>query len=136
MFYIFSVPTLQISHAESVLLPDAPQIFYLADGLYHVTSGKSYLPVTNDTDSDGTRISTIDCQPCVIRPGCSSKLTLNHGDLVLNPDMDYCETHPEPFVARVQLSPSLQKFSGSLPPPNAEFHLYSHSEVRKPACLD
>ena len=63
----------------------------------------------NDTHSHGTRMSTIDCQACVIRPGCSSKLTINHGDLVLNPDIDNCETRPEPFVAKVQLTPSLQK---------------------------
>ena len=62
----------------------------------------------NDTHAHGTRMSTIDCQACVIRPGCSSKLTLNHGDLVLNPDMDYCETRPEPFIAKVQPTPSFQ----------------------------
>ena len=85
----------------------------------------------NDTHSHGTRMSTIDCQACVIRPGCSSKLTLNHGDLVLNPDMDYCETRPEPFVAKIQLTPSLQEVFESLPPPSAEFNMYSHSQVRK-----
>ena len=67
----------------------------------------------------------------VILPGCSSKLTLNHGDLVLNPEMDYCDTRPEPFVARVQLTPSLQRLFESLPSPSAEFNMYSHSEVRK-----
>ena len=73
----------------------------------------------NDTDSHGTRMSTIDCQASVIHPGCSSKLTLNHGDLVLNPDMDYRETRPEPFVARLQLTPSLQRLFESLRPPSA-----------------
>ena len=85
----------------------------------------------NDTSSHGTSMSTIDCQACVIRPGCSSKLTLNQGDLVLNPDRDYCETRPDPFVARVQLTPSFQKVFESLPTPSAEFNMYSHSEVRK-----
>ena len=85
----------------------------------------------NDTHSDGTRMSTIDCQACVIRPGCSSKLTLNHGYLVLNPDMDYCETRPEPFVAKVQLTPLLQKVFESLAPPSAEFNMYSHGKVRR-----
>ena len=131
LFYNFSVPALRNCHVESVLLPDAPQAFYLADGLYHVISRTRHLPMMNDTHSHGTRMSTIDCQACVIRPGCSSKLTLNHGDLVLNPDMDYCETRPEPFVAKVQLTPSLQKVFESLPPPSAEFNMYSHSEVRK-----
>ena len=85
----------------------------------------------NDINSHGTRMSTIDCQACVIRPGCSSKMTINHGDLVLNPGKDYCETRPETFVATVQLTPSLQKIFGNLPPPSAEFNMYSHSEVRK-----
>ena len=85
----------------------------------------------NDTNSHGTRMSTNDCQACVIRPGCSSKLTLNHGDLVLNPGMDYFETRPEPFIAKVQLTPSLRKVSESLPPTIVEFNMYSHSEVRK-----
>ena len=80
---------------------------------------------------NATRMSTIDCQVCVIRRSCSSKLTLNHGDLVLNPDMDCCETRPEPFVAKVQLTPSLQKVFESLPPHSAEFSMYSHSEQRK-----
>ena len=76
-----------------------------------------------DTNSYSTRISTIDCQACVMCPGCSSKLTLNHGDFVLNPDMDYCESRPEPKIAKMQLSPSLQKVFESLPPPSAEFNM-------------
>ena len=131
LFYKFSVPVLPNCHVESVLVPDARQIFYLADGLYHVMSRKHHLPVMRDTFSHGTRMSTIDCQACNLRPGFSSKLTLNHGELVLNPDMGYCETRPELFVTKVQLIPSLQKLFESLPPPSAEFNMYSHSEVRK-----
>ena len=100
LFHNFSVPALRDYHVESVLLPDAPQTFYLADGFHHVISRKRQLAMMNDTTSHGTRMSTIDCQACVMRPSCSSKLTLNHGDLVLNPDMDYCETRPESFVAK------------------------------------
>ena len=85
----------------------------------------------NDIDSHGTRMSTIDCQPCVIRSGCSSKLRLNRGDLVLNRDMDYCETRPASFVARVQLTTSLHKVFESSPTPSAEFNRHSHSDVRK-----
>ena len=122
LFYNFSVPALRNCHVESVLLPDAPQAFYLAGGLYHVISRKRHLPMTKDTNSHGTRMSTIDCQACVIRPSYSSKLTLNHGDLVLNLDMDYCETRREPFVAKVQLTPSLEK---SLSP----YHHLVHSST-------
>ena len=131
LFYNFSVPALRNCHVESVLLPDAPQAFYLADGLYHVISRKCHLLMMNDTHSHATRMSTIDCQACVIRPGCSSKLTLNHGDLVLNPDMDYCESRPEPFFARVQLTPALQRVFESIPPTGAALNMYSHSEVRQ-----
>ena len=54
-----------------------------------------------NTDSLGATMSTIDCQAYVIRPGCLSKFTLNHGGLVMNPDIDNCETRPDPPVARV-----------------------------------
>ena len=107
------------------------KFFYLADGLYHVNSQKCYLPMLNDADSHSIRMSTFDCQPCVFRPDFSSEITLNHGDLVFNPDMAYCETSPEPFVATVQPTPFLQKVFGSLPLPSAEFNMCSHSEVRK-----
>ena len=130
LFYNFSVPAHRNFHVESILLPDAPQAFYLADGFYRVVSRTRHLPMMNDTNSHGTRMSTIDCQACAIGSGCSSKLTLNHGDLVSNPDMDYCETRLEPFIAKVQLTPSLQVFE-SLPPAGAEFNMFSHSEVRK-----
>ena len=126
MFPLFKIVTF-----ESVLLPDAPQALYLSDGLYHVILRKRHLPMMNDTDSHGTRITPTDCHASVIRPGCSSKLSLNHGGLVLNPDMSYCETLPEPFVARVQPIPSLQKVFESLPPPSAEFNVYSHNDVLK-----
>ena len=45
--------------------------------------------------------------------------------------MDYCETRPESFVAKVQPTPPLQKVFEFSPPPSAEFNMYSHSEVRK-----
>ena len=110
LFYNFSVPALRNCHVESVLLPDSLQAFYLADGLYHVISRKRYFPMMNDANSPGIGMSTIECQACAIRPGCSSKLTLNNGDLVLNLDMEHRETRPEPFVARVQLTQSFQRF--------------------------
>ena len=92
---------------DSVLLPEAPQASYIADGLYHVISRTARLQVKNDTDGLPVSISTLQCQACLIRPSCSSTLTFNHGDLVLTPDMDFCETRPEPFVASVKLTPSL-----------------------------
>ena len=84
-----------------------------------------------NTDFDGTRMSTIACQACVFRSYCSSKLTLNNGDFVVNSDMEYCETHPEPFIVRAQLTPLLQNVFETSPPPSAEFNMYCHSEVPK-----
>ena len=92
---------------------------------------KHHLAMRNDTDSYGTRLPTFDCKACVLHPDCSSKLTLNHGDLVLNLDMDYSETRAELFVARVQLTPSLHRVFESLSPLRPEFDMYSHNEVRK-----
>ena len=52
-------------------------------------------------------------------------------DIVLNQDIDYCGTRTEPIVARVQLTPSLKRVFESLPPPSADFNIFSDSEVRK-----
>ena len=85
----------------------------------------------NETDFYGTRTSTIDCQACVIRSGCSSRLTLSHGDLASNAETDNCETRPEPSVIRVQLSPLSQKVFASLPRPSAEINMYSRNHVHR-----
>ena len=101
LFCIFSVPALRNYHVEIILLPDAPQVFHLADGLSNVISRKRHRPMINDSNSCCRRISTFNCQACVIHLGCSSKLRLKHGDLVLKPDTDHCETHPETLVTGV-----------------------------------
>ena len=36
LFYNYDIPSLRNCKVESVLLPDAPQAFYLADGMYHI----------------------------------------------------------------------------------------------------
>ena len=131
LFHNFSVPAYRNCHLKSVLLPDAPQAFYIADGFYHVISRKRHLPMMNDTDSHGTRISFINCQACVLCPGCLSKTTLSYGYFALNPDMHYCETLPEPFVARMELNQSLQKVCESLRPPTAEFNMHPHRKEPK-----
>ena len=131
LFYNFSVLAPRNCHVESVLLLDAPQAFYQADGLHHVISRKRHFPMINDTNSHGTRVSTLDCHASVICPGSLSKLTLNHRDLVLNLEMDNCETRPKAFVARLQPTPSVQRVFESLPPLSAEFNMCSQSVVRK-----
>ena len=131
IFCNFSFALVRNSHVDYVLSPDAPQALCLADGFYHVISREGNLPLMKHTASHGTRNSAVDFQACVNQPACSSKLTLNHGDLVSKPDMNFCETRPEPFAAKLQLAPSLQKVFEALPLPVAELNMYSHSAVCK-----
>ena len=119
LFYEYGIPALLNCLVDSVLLPEAPQASYLADGLHHVIYPTARLQVKNDTDGLPVSISTLQCQACLIRPSCSSTLTFNHGDLVVTPDMDFCETRLEPFVASVKLTPSLAAVFNTLPPASA-----------------
>ena len=131
LFYEYSIPALRNCLVDSVLLPEAPQASYSADGLYHVISRTAHLQVKNDTDGLPVSISILQCRACLIRPSCSSTLTFNHGDLVLTPDMDFCETRPEPFVASFKLTPSLAAVFITLPPASADLNVYSFGEARR-----
>ena len=88
-------------------LPEAPQASYSAEGLYHVINRTALLQVENHNDGLPVSISALQCQACLIRPSCSSTLTFNHEDLVLTPEIDFCGTRPESFVATVKLTLSL-----------------------------
>ena len=125
-----AIPALRNWPAVSVLLPDAPRAFYLAKGLYHVISPEALLHLKNSSDVYGVSVSTISCQACILRSSCHSTLTLNHGELVLGPDMNYCLTSPEPFFAAIQLVSSLAKVFQQVPHSNHEFHAYSLGEAR------
>ena len=131
LFYEYSIPALRNCLVDSVLLPEATQASYLADGLYHVISRTARLQVKNDTDGLPISISTLQCQACLIRPSCSSTLTFNHGYLVLTPDMDFCGNRPEPFVASVKLTPSLAAVFNTLPPASADLNVYSFGEASR-----
>ena len=50
LFYEYSIPALCNCLVDSVLLPEAPEASYLADGLYHLTSRTARLQVKNDND--------------------------------------------------------------------------------------
>ena len=113
------------------MLPDAPQPFYLADGMYHVVSRQPALRMKNDSRSAGFTISTLTCQACIVRPSCSSTLSFNQGYLVLTPEMDFCETHPLPIIASIQLTPSLDQVFKHVPPASSQFHVYSVAEARQ-----
>ena len=108
-FYNYDVPSVRNCKVESILLPDAPQAFYLADGMYHVVSRHPALRMKNDSRSAGFTISTLTCQACIVRPSCRSTLSFNQGDLALTPDMDFCETYPLLLIASIQLTPSFDQ---------------------------
>ena len=65
LFYNYDVPSVRNCKVESILLPDAPQAFYLADGMYHVVSRHPALRMKNDSRSAGFSISTLTCQACI-----------------------------------------------------------------------
>ena len=113
------------------MLPDAPQSFYLADGMYHVVSRHPALRMKNDSRSAGFTISTSTCQACIVRPSCSSTHSFNQGDLVITPDMEFCGTHPLPLIASIQLTPSLDQVFKHVPPASSQFHVYSVAEARQ-----
>ena len=97
--YNYDVLSVRNCKVESILLPDALQVFYLVDGMYHVVSRHPALRIENDSRSSGFTISTLTCQACIARPSCSSTLSFNQEDFVLTPDMDFCQIHPLPFIA-------------------------------------
>ena len=129
LYYNYDIPALRNCKVESVLLPDAPQAFYLADGLYHIISRDPHIQMKNDSGSDFS-ISTLSCKACLIRPSCSSTLSFNQGDLELRPDLDFCKTKPEPFLAKIQLTPSLDQIFQHVPRTTSTFHTYSVTEAR------
>ena len=129
LYYNYDIPALRNCKVESVLLPDAPQAFYLADGLYHIISRNPHIQMKIDSGSDFS-ISTLSCNACLIRPSCSSTLSFNQGDLELRPDLDFCKTKPEPFLAKIQLTPSLDQIFQHVPRTTSNFHTYSVTEAR------
>ena len=131
LFYNYDVASIRNCKVESVLLPDAPQAFHLADGMYHVISRHSSLHMKNDSRTAGLSVQTLSCHACIIRPSCTSTLSFNQGDLVLTPDMDYCESQPQPLIASIQLTPSLDQVFRHVPQASSRFHVYSIAEARQ-----
>ena len=99
--------------------------------MYHVVSRHPALRMKNDSRSAGFTISTLTCQACIVRPSCSSTLSFNQGDLFLTPDMDFCETHPLPLIASIQLTPSLDQVFKHVPPASSQFHVYLVAKARQ-----
>ena len=128
LMFNYAVPALRNCPAVSVPLPDAPQAFHLAEGLYHVISREPLLHPKNASDLHGVSVSTISCLACILRSSCHSTLTLNQGGLVYEPDMDYCSTSLS--LATIQLVPSLAKVFQHVPHSNQVFQAYSLGEAR------
>ena len=128
LFSKYDVTSVRNCNVESILLPDAPQALYLADGMYRVVSRHPVLRMKNDSRSAGFTIGTLTCQTCIVRPSCSSRLSFNQADLVLTPDMDFCETHRLSLIASFQLTPSLDQVFKHVPPASSQFHVYSVAE--------
>ena len=131
LFYNYDIPSLRNCKVESVLLPDAPQAFYLADGMYHIISRDPNIQMKNDSGAAGFSISSLSCRACLVRPSCSSKLSFNQGDLELVPDMDFCKNNPEPLLATIELTPSLDQIFKQVPNATHKFHTYSIAEARQ-----
>ena len=131
LFFCQDIPALRNCSVSSVLLPEAPEAIYLANGVYHLISRYPTIDIENDSRSNGLSLSTIDCQACVLRPSCESTLYINQGDLVLSPDMDACKTTPEPYIATIKLAPSLNQVFQNVPFDRLNFPSYSVGAARK-----
>ena len=131
LYFNQDIPALRNCPISSVLLPEAPEAIYLANGVYHLISRNPTMDITNDSRSDGLSFSTIDCQACALRPSCESTNYINQGDLVLSPDMDACKTTPEPHIATIKLAPPLSQVFQNFPFDKLHFPSYSIGAARK-----
>ena len=131
LYFNQDIPALCNCPVSSVLLPEATQATYWANGVYHLISRYPTIDIKNDSRSNGLSLSTIDCQACVLRPSCESTLYINQGDLVLSPDMDACKTTPEPYIATIKLAPPLNQVFQNVPFDRLNFPSYSIGVARK-----
>ena len=65
-----------------------------------------------------------------MRPSCTSAPSLNQGDPLLSPDMDFCEINTE-HLATVALTPSLEQVFKRVLQRSKVFNVYSLAEVRQ-----
>ena len=134
LYFNQDIPALRNCPVTSVLLPEAPQAIYLANGVYHLIFRHPTIDVKNDSRSNGFRSdcrTTIDCQACVLRPSCESTLYINQGDLVLSPDVDACKTTPEPNIATIKLAPPLKQLFQNVLFDRLNFLSYSIGAAQK-----
>ena len=115
LYFNQDIPALQNCPVSSVLLPEAPQAIYLANGVYHLISRNPTMDIKNDSRTNGLSLSTFACHACVLPPSCESTIYINQGDLVLSPDMDACKTTPEPYIATIKLATLLNQVFQNVP---------------------
>ena len=130
LFYNYVIPSLRNFKVESVPLSDAPQAFYLADGMYLIISRDPSSQMEND-GAAGFSISTFSCQACLVRPSCKSKLSFNQGDLKLVLDMAFGKNNPEPLLVTIELTPSVDQIFKQVHNAAHKFHTYSIAEARQ-----
>ena len=131
LYFNQDTPALRNYTVSSILLPEAPQAIYLANGVYYLISLNPTMDIKNDNRTHGLSLSTIDCQACVLRPSCESTIYINQSDLVLSPDMDACKTTLEPYIATIELAPPLKKVFQNVPFDKLSFPSYSIGAARK-----
>ena len=107
------------------------KFFYLADGIYHVISRHSSLHIKNDSRTAGLSVQLLSCNSCINRFTCTSTLSFNQGDVVFTPDMNFCETKPQPFVSSIQLARSLDQVFRHVTQASSRTHVYSIAEAHQ-----
>ena len=115
LYFNQDFPAIRNCPISSVLLPEAPQAIYIANGVYQLIFRKRTMDIKIDSRTNGLSLSTIECQACVLRSSCESTLYINQGDLVLSPDMDACKTTPEPYITTIKLAPPLNHVFRNVP---------------------
>ena len=131
MFYNYEIPSLRNCKGDFVPLPDAPQAYILANGMYHIISRYPNIQTKNDSGAAALYIWTLSCQACLVRPSCTSKLSINQGELELVPDMDFCKNNRERLLATIEITPSLDQIFKQGPNSTHKFHTYSIAEARR-----
>ena len=67
-----------------------------------------------------------------MRPSRTSSITFNQDALVLYPDMDFCETQPEPISPSIEVTPYLEKVFAHVPSiSGSDLQAYSAGEARQ-----
>ena len=79
LFYNYDIPALRNCQVVSVLLPDVPQAFYFANGMYRIISRTATFQIKNVNQTYGPSISSVECQACVMRPALTASFRLIKG---------------------------------------------------------